>query len=44
MENYIADAEEDGDQELADWFRKIQENNQKAGDQGQRMLAARTQH
>lgn len=43
MEEYIRDAEEDGDTELADWFRKIQENNQKAGEQGKKMLAKRLQ-
>lgn len=41
MEQYIADAERDGDTELATWFRKIQENNRKAGEQGKQLLAAR---
>ncbi|PXY17599.1 hypothetical protein DI005_35080 [Prauserella sp. PE36] len=41
MEQYIADAERDGDEELATWFRKIQENNRKAGDQGKDMLLKR---
>jgi hypothetical protein len=41
MEEYIQDAEREGDQELADWFRKIQENSQKAGDQGKDLLATR---
>ncbi|MFC4001857.1 hypothetical protein ACFS2C_14060 [Prauserella oleivorans] len=41
MEEYIADAERDGDRELAAWFRQIQENNQKAGEQGKRLLAQR---
>ncbi len=41
METYIADAEKDGDDELATWFRKIQENSQKAGEQGKKILAAR---
>ncbi|WP_199434262.1 hypothetical protein [Qaidamihabitans albus] len=41
METYIADAERQGDQELASWFRKIQENNKKAGDQGKELLAKR---
>jgi hypothetical protein len=41
METYIADAEKAGDSELAEWFRKIQENNRKAGDQGKEMLAQR---
>lgn len=41
MEEYIQDAEKDGDTEVAEWFRKIQENNRKAGDQGKQMLAQR---
>lgn len=41
METYIADAEREGDSELATWFRKIQENNLRAGDQGKRLLADR---
>ncbi|PRX43589.1 hypothetical protein B0I33_11449 [Prauserella shujinwangii] len=41
METYIADAEQQGDQELATWFRKIQENNRKAGEQGKELLAKR---
>lgn len=43
MDQYIADAEREGDQELAQWFRKIQENSMKAGDQGKAMLLARLQ-
>lgn len=42
-ETYIGDAEDQGDQELADWFRRIQDNNRKAGKQGQQMLLARLQ-
>lgn len=41
METYIADADNAGDAELAEWFRKIQHKNVKAGDQGKRLLAAR---
>jgi hypothetical protein len=41
METYIADAEGAGDSELAEWFRKIQHSNVKAGEQGKRLLAAR---
>ncbi len=41
METYIADAEREGDSELATWFRKIQENNVKAGEQGKQLLAER---
>ena len=43
METYIKDAEEAGDVELAEWFRKIQENNRKAGEQGRRLLQQRWQ-
>ncbi|GIJ25083.1 hypothetical protein Vqi01_02450 [Micromonospora qiuiae] len=43
METYIADAESRGDNELATWFRKIQENNRKAGEQGKQMLISRLQ-
>ncbi|SCG51369.1 hypothetical protein GA0070609_2516 [Micromonospora echinaurantiaca] len=43
METYIADADARGDTELATWFRKIQENNRKAGDQGKQMLMSRLQ-
>ena len=43
METYIEDAEREGDEELALWFRKIQHNNRKAGEQGKRMLAERLQ-
>jgi hypothetical protein len=43
METYISDAEQRGDQELASWFRKIQENNRKAGEQGKQMLMMRMQ-
>ncbi|MFD1212115.1 hypothetical protein ACFQ36_08680 [Arthrobacter sp. GCM10027362] len=43
LETYIQDADQAGDSELAEWFRKIQENNRKAGDQGKRMLMERLQ-
>jgi hypothetical protein len=41
METYIADADKAGDSELAEWFRKIQESNRKAGEQGKELLAQR---
>lgn len=41
LETYIADAEQQGDEELENWFRRIQENNIKAGEQGKQMLARR---
>ncbi len=44
METYIKDAQEAGDQELAEWFRKIQENNRKAGEQGRQLLQQRWQN
>jgi hypothetical protein len=43
MDTFIADAEKADDSELAEWFRKIQENNRKAGEQGKRMLVERLQ-
>ncbi|GAA4563371.1 hypothetical protein GCM10023176_07200 [Micromonospora coerulea] len=43
METYIGDAEERGDTEMATWFRKMQENNRKAADQGKKMLMERMQ-
>ncbi|MBX7267442.1 hypothetical protein KIF24_16320 [Micromonospora sp. Llam7] len=43
LETYIADADARGDAELGNWFRKIQENNRKAGEQGKQLLVARLQ-
>ncbi len=43
LDSYIEDAERQGDNELADWFRRVQENNKTAGDQGKKLLAARLQ-
>ena len=43
METYAQDAEQAGDTELAHWFRKIQENNRTAGQQGQELLLKRLQ-
>lgn len=43
LETYIADAEDRGDRELAIWFRKIQDSNRKAGEQGKKMLVDRLQ-
>lgn len=43
METYIRDAEQEGDAELAEWFRKIQQGSQKAGEQGKEMLKKRLQ-
>ncbi|MBA0127774.1 hypothetical protein H0B56_19690 [Haloechinothrix sp. YIM 98757] len=41
METYASDAERDGDAELAKWFRKIQHNNEKAAEQGKKLMASR---
>jgi hypothetical protein len=41
LETYIADAERDGDQELADFFRRAQTESRKGGEQGKKLLAAR---
>jgi hypothetical protein len=41
LETYIADAERDGDQELADFFRKAQAESRKGGEQGKKLLAER---
>ena len=41
MQTYAEDAERAGDTELAEWFRKIQHNSLKAGEQGKQMLLAR---
>ena len=44
MEQFVADAERQGDPELAEWFRKIQENSFRAGEQGKQLLAKRLQN
>ncbi|MHA6803596.1 hypothetical protein [Salinifilum ghardaiensis] len=41
LESYIEDAQREGDTELAEWFKAIQENNRRAGEQGKRMLHQR---
>ncbi|MGD7003406.1 hypothetical protein [Corynebacterium halotolerans] len=43
VDEYIADAEKNGDNELAEWFRKIQQSNLKAGEQGKQLLLDRLQ-
>ena len=40
-DTYAKDAEEAGDEELAEWFRKIQEDSQQAGEKGKKLLAER---
>ena len=41
LENYIQDAERDGDNELADFFRKAQHESQKGAEQGKALLKSR---
>ena len=43
LKAYIQDAEQDGDQELADFFGGILENNLKAAQSAKEMLLARLQ-
>ncbi|WP_113691747.1 hypothetical protein [Amycolatopsis albispora] len=41
METYAKDAERDGDNELADFFRRAQEESRKGAERGKELLAAR---
>jgi hypothetical protein len=41
LETYIQDAERDGDQELAEFFRRAQGESRKGAEQGKQLLAAR---
>jgi len=41
LETYIADAERDGDNEVAELFRKAQADSRKGAERGKRLLAAR---
>ena len=41
LEAYAADAEREGDQELAGFFRKAQAVSRKGGELGKKLLAAR---
>ena len=41
LEQYIQDAERDGDDELATLFRKAQSDSRKGGEVGKQMLAKR---
>jgi hypothetical protein len=41
LESYIQDAERDGDSELADFFRRAQNESGKGADQGKELLRAR---
>ena len=41
LETYIQDAERDGDNELADLFRRAQSESRKGGEQGKQLLRSR---
>ena len=41
MEEYAADAERDGDTELAEFFRRAQGESRKGAEQGKALLASR---
>jgi len=41
LETYIADAEREGDSELADFFRKAQSDSRKGAELGKQMLQSR---
>jgi hypothetical protein len=41
LETYIKDADREGDQELADFFRKAQSESRKGAEQGKQLLASR---
>lgn len=43
LDQYVKDARSQGDDELANWLERIQENNKKAGEQGKRLLRDRLQ-
>ena len=43
LETYASDAEQDGDQELVEFFRKAQTESQKGGEQAKALLAKRLQ-
>ncbi len=43
LETYIQDAERDGDSELADFFRRAQNESRKGAEQGKQMLGRRLQ-
>jgi hypothetical protein len=41
LETYVGDADRDGDNELADLFRKAQADSKKGAEEGKRLLAQR---
>ena len=44
LEIYIADAEREGDTELAEFFRRAQGESRKGAEQGKQLLAKRLPH
>jgi hypothetical protein len=41
LETYIQDADREGDQELAEFFRRAQNESRKGAEQGKQLLASR---
>ena len=41
LEQYIKDAKDDGDDDLADFFKRAQETSRRGGDQGKELLRDR---
>ena len=41
LETYIADAEEGGDRDLADFFRRAQDASRRGAEEGKKLLASR---
>ena len=41
LETYIKDAQQAGDNELADFFRRAQDASRRGGEEGKKLLAAR---
>ena len=41
LEEYISDAEREGDNDLAEFFRRAQETSRKGAEQGKELLASR---
>ncbi|KNX38700.1 hypothetical protein [Luteipulveratus halotolerans] len=41
LEQYVADAEQSGDQELADFLRKAQDASRRGAEHGKRLIATR---
>jgi hypothetical protein len=41
LEQYVQDAERDGDSDLAEFFRKAQETSKRGAEQGKQLLAQR---